>query len=169
MKKKRRNIGGNIKNFRELKELTREQMAHDLNLSVSAYGNIERNQTDLTISRILKIADILEVDVSQILNFDTSHVFKIEHNDILNTGKHPQTEYYSPANEYRDKYIKMLEAENEQLKAFLKEKYRISTDQAKAPFLVGLIGDRGEEKTNIDKDKWCEACGSVLVRRDLGV
>ena len=52
METKQLNIGDNVKKFRELKGFTREQMADYLNLSVSAYGNIERNKTDLPISRI---------------------------------------------------------------------------------------------------------------------
>lgn len=153
MKKKQVNIGANIRNFRELKGLTREQMAHDLNLSVSAYGNIERNQTDLTISRIQQIAEILEVEMSQILNFDASQVFNIEHNDVFNARAHSKTEYHSPSDEYRDKYIKMLEAENEQLKAFLKEKYQISAGQAKVLFFESYINERAEEGKKTKKEE----------------
>lgn len=112
--KKPLNIGGNIKNFRELKGVTREQMADYLDLSVSAYGNIERNKTDLTISRIQQIAEILEVEISQILNFDVSQVFNIEHNDVIQ-GSYSKIEH-NYADEYREKYIKMLEAEIEKLK-----------------------------------------------------
>ena len=50
------NIGDNIKKFRELKNITREQMASDLEMSLSNYSKIERNEIDLTISRIQKIA-----------------------------------------------------------------------------------------------------------------
>lgn len=119
-KKKALNIGDNIKNFRELKGITREQMADFLNLSVSAYGNIERNKTDLTISRIQQIAEIIEIDMSQILNFDISQVFNIEHNDVIQ-GSHSKIEN-NYADEYREKYIKLLEAENERLKKLLEEK-----------------------------------------------
>jgi transcriptional regulator with XRE-family HTH domain len=145
MKKKETNIGGNIRNFRELKGLTREQMAHDLNLSVSAYGNIERNQTDLKISRIQQIAEILGVEMSQILNFDASQVFNIEHNDVFNTGANSKTEYHSHPDEYKDKYIKKLEEENEQMKAIL-EKYKISAIKTKTPFFESLITEWVEEE-----------------------
>src|SRR5690606_9710006 len=158
MKKKQVNIGANIRNFRELKGFTREQMAHDLNLSISAYGNIERNQTDLTISRIQQIAEILEVDMSQILNFDASQVFNIEHNDVFNTGAHSKTEYHSHSDEYRDKYIKMLEAENEQLKMLLKEKYseeiyKISAIRGKTPLFERLIKEWAKDEKKAEEDK----------------
>ncbi len=71
------NLGDNIKKFRELKNLTREQIASDLKMSLSNYSKIERGEIDLTISRILEIANILEVDMSQILNFDATNIFNI--------------------------------------------------------------------------------------------
>lgn len=120
MKKEEVNIGGNIRNFRELKGLTREQMADFLHLSVSAYGNIERNQTDLTVSRIQQIAEILEVDMSQILNFDTSQIFNIKHNDVIQ-GANSKVEQHNYSNNYMEKYIKILEAENERLRKIVGE------------------------------------------------
>lgn len=114
------NIGDNVKKFRELKGFTREQMADYLNLSVSAYGNIERNITDLTISRIRQIAEILEVEMAQILNFDASQVFNISHNEVIQ-GTNSKVENHNYTDEYREKYIKMLEVENEKLKKILGE------------------------------------------------
>ncbi|PZR20513.1 MAG: hypothetical protein DI539_10705 [Flavobacterium psychrophilum] len=115
MEAKTLNIGDNIKKFRELKGFTREQMADYLDLSVSAYGNIERNKTDLTISRVQQIAEILEVEMAQILNFDASQVFNIAHNEVIQ-GTNSKVEHHNYADEYREKYIKLLEAENERLR-----------------------------------------------------
>ncbi|MDR0803198.1 helix-turn-helix transcriptional regulator, partial [Fluviicola sp.] len=60
-------IGENIRKFRELKNLTRNEMADRLHLSLSAYGKIERGDVDLTISRANEIAQILSVDLPQLL------------------------------------------------------------------------------------------------------
>ena len=70
-------IGENIKKFRELKNLTREQMASELELSLSGYSKIERDEVDLTISRVQQIAEVLQVELSQILNFDATQIFNI--------------------------------------------------------------------------------------------
>lgn len=113
-------IGGNIKKFRELKGLTREEMADSLDLSVSAYGNIERNKTDLTISRVQQIAEILEVEMSQVLNFDASQIFNIEHNDVIQ-GANSKVEHHNYADEYREKYIQLLEKEVERLQKIVGE------------------------------------------------
>lgn len=78
-------IYANIKSFRELKHITREQMASDLNMSLSGYAKIERGEVDVPISRLYEIAQILEVDVQQILDFDVAQVFNygatINYND----------------------------------------------------------------------------------------
>ncbi|CAM3285696.1 HTH cro/C1-type domain-containing protein [Flavobacterium longum] len=115
MEAKQLNIGDNVKKFRELKGFTREQMADYLNLSVSAYGNIERNKTDLTVSRIQQIAEILEVDLAQTLNFDASQVFNITHNEVIQ-GMHSKVENHNHPDEYKEKYIKMMENEIARLK-----------------------------------------------------
>ena len=60
------------------------------------------------------LADILEVDVSQILNFDASKIFNIKDYGVANVDIQSQTNNYSDP--YKDKYIKILEAEVERLK-----------------------------------------------------
>lgn len=113
-------LGDNIKKFRELKNITREQMAADLNMSLSGYSKIERDEVDLTISRIQQIAQVLEVDISQILNFDATQIFNITNNQLVQ-GFGSRVENHNHSDEYREKYIKMLESENERLKKLVKE------------------------------------------------
>lgn len=43
------------------RNLTQEQMGEKLNISTSAYCKIEYGETDLTLQRLLKIADILKI------------------------------------------------------------------------------------------------------------
>lgn len=117
MEAQKLNIGENIKKFRELKNLTREEVADRLDLSVSAYGKIERNETDVTVSRIQQIAEILQVEISQILNFDVSQIFNISNNHLVQSNIGPKAEnMHFHGDDYREKYIKILEAENERLK-----------------------------------------------------
>ncbi len=68
----------NIKKIRELKNITREFLAGELGMSTSGYGKIERGEVDLNISKLFKIAKILDVSVSFIFKFDVDTVF----NDI---------------------------------------------------------------------------------------
>ena len=64
------NIYKNIKNFRELKNISREEIANLLGMTVSGYSKIERGEVDLSISKLYKIASILNIEVDLILNFN---------------------------------------------------------------------------------------------------
>ena len=74
----------NIKKFRELKNLTRENLADQLDMSLSGYSKLERGEVDLTITKLYRISEILEVSVSQILNFDASQIFNINNSTGAN-------------------------------------------------------------------------------------
>lgn len=117
-----KNIGDNIKKFRELKNITREQMASDLEMSLSGYSKIERNEIDLTLSRIQKIAQILDIDISQILNFDASQIFNVSHNNMVQGLGAKAENMHFHTDDYKEKYIKVLEAEIIRLKKIAKEK-----------------------------------------------
>ena len=113
-------IYNNIKKFRELKSTTRESMAHELGLSLSGYSKLERGEVDITISKIYKIAEILKISVEQILNFDASQIFNVTNNQqFQGLGSQADTiNFYE--DDYKEKYIKMLELEVERLKKELK-------------------------------------------------
>lgn len=66
----------NIKKIRELKNLTREYVADELKMSTSGYGKIERGEVDITISKLVKIAKVLDVSIEFIFKFDVSTFFK---------------------------------------------------------------------------------------------
>lgn len=57
-------IGNIIKSVRISKCLTKNDMALELNISVRTYNNIESCKTDITISKLKKIAELLSCDVS---------------------------------------------------------------------------------------------------------
>jgi len=71
----------NIKKIRELKNLTRDYVAAELEMSTSGYGKIERGEIDLTVSKLYKIASILNVSITDLLFFDVSNFFKNDLNE----------------------------------------------------------------------------------------
>ena len=103
----------NIKKFRELKDITREDLADKLEMSLSGYSKLERGEVDITLTKLYRIADILEVSVSQILDFDASQIFNIKDYGVANVDIKSQTNNYN--DEYKDKYIKLLESAVERL------------------------------------------------------
>jgi len=68
-------VGNNIKKFRELKNLTQEYMANQLEMSQAGYGKIERGETDISLSKIDAIAKVLEVTIYDILEFNEKMTF----------------------------------------------------------------------------------------------
>jgi transcriptional regulator with XRE-family HTH domain len=67
----------NIRKIRELKNLTREFVAAELNMSSSGYGKIERGDVDLTVSKLIEISKVLEVSIEFIFKFDISIFFNL--------------------------------------------------------------------------------------------
>ncbi|OOR90775.1 helix-turn-helix domain-containing protein [Moraxella bovis] len=80
-----------IKDIRETKGFTQEEIAHALKISPSGYSKIERGETRINIDRLQQIADILEVNIFDLIP-------NKEHNIIyeLNGGYNNfQGNYYS--------------------------------------------------------------------------
>jgi transcriptional regulator with XRE-family HTH domain len=76
------NIGSNIKQIRELKNYSQEYMARELEISQPAYARIENGTVIPKIDRLQRIADILEIDISFLLN--TTNVFNLIFNATAN-------------------------------------------------------------------------------------
>lgn len=60
-----------IRENRKLKGFSHENMAGMLDMSVSAYNKLERNETTLSFERLLCITDALEIPLSEILDIKT--------------------------------------------------------------------------------------------------
>lgn len=99
-----------------MKNLTREFVASKVGLSTSGYSKIERGEVDLTISRIIDISKVLQIDVEKLLNFDVSQIFNVSNNNLVQgIGAKADTINFS-GDDYKEKYIQMLEEENKRLK-----------------------------------------------------
>jgi len=62
------NTGDKIRKIRLDKGFSQENMADMLGVSTTAYGDIERNKTELTISRATEIAKVLGVGIVDLLD-----------------------------------------------------------------------------------------------------
>lgn len=111
-----KNVGQTIKKIRELKEMTREHVSDKLGIGVSGLAKIERGESEITISKLYTISEILGVGIHELLEFDVNKVFNISNNNIVQgTGAEEVTlnNHLSP---HTEKYIVILEKENERLK-----------------------------------------------------
>jgi transcriptional regulator with XRE-family HTH domain len=115
-------VAATIKRLRELKGITREVMASELELSLSGYSKIERGETELSLSKLYKISYILEVEVPKILNFDVSKVFNISNNNVVQGAGADEPHFHHQVSQHTEKYIALLEAENARLQEVLGKK-----------------------------------------------
>lgn len=113
-----------IAEIRSKKGFSYENMAHDLDLSTSAYRKIETGETKLTVERLVDISKILETPLNELLDTDSQKNFNQENNDNASgfQGFDYKTYYeYSEVSkkliEVYEQQIKDLKAEIEQLKS----------------------------------------------------
>jgi len=65
-------LANRIKNIREAKNLTQEDVANLMEISASAYGKKERNANKITFENLLKIAKDLDVSILFLLDTNSS-------------------------------------------------------------------------------------------------
>jgi transcriptional regulator with XRE-family HTH domain len=67
-----------IRQLRLQKGLSQENMADMLNLSTTAYGDLERGRTELTFSRLENIARLLDITLPALLGLETATMSETE-------------------------------------------------------------------------------------------
>jgi len=68
-------IGHRIKKLREMRNLTQEHLAEKLGISVSGFSRIERDEVKVSGERLIRIAELLEVSVDELLRFGDGLIF----------------------------------------------------------------------------------------------
>jgi XRE family transcriptional regulator, regulator of sulfur utilization len=63
-------IGEKIRHIRELKGFSQENLAKEIQLSITAYGDIERGKTSPDLIRLEQIAKVLGVKLKDLINFE---------------------------------------------------------------------------------------------------
>lgn len=119
-------IGKKIKHLRELRSLTQEEMADLLHMSQANYSKIERDEIEVKMSRLEEISKILNIDLTDLINFDEHNFFVIQNNDTItgisgtinNHYQHSVTDKERVL--YEDK-IRLLEEKIQMLEAQLKQ------------------------------------------------
>lgn len=68
-------IGNKILKIRELKNIPPKDMAERLNITVSGYQKIERDEVSINMERLEEISSIFEMRPEDVLTFDEKAVF----------------------------------------------------------------------------------------------
>ena len=111
-----------IKDIRSNKGYSHEYMAFELGISQVAYSKLEKLETKLSVERLYKIAEILEVKVGEILDIAPNNQFNQTTREN-STGYLQQIENFYQEN--KDVYEKLINAKDEQialLKSLLEKK-----------------------------------------------
>lgn len=80
-------LGKKLKAIRLFKGFTQEGLAIDAGFSIATYGRIERDETDITITDLEKIAKVLSVTVIEILTYNTNFQSEIDKLKKILEGK----------------------------------------------------------------------------------
>ncbi|WP_113636945.1 helix-turn-helix domain-containing protein [Nubsella zeaxanthinifaciens] len=67
-----KNIGQIIREIRQLKRKSQNEVAFEMEMSQAAYSKIERGKTEIKASQLYKLADILHVSIHDLLPPDRS-------------------------------------------------------------------------------------------------
>ncbi len=76
-----------IKATRLLKGWTQEDAARELGIAVSSYAKIERGESDVHVSRLVQIAHVFEIKLSELLELNEHTAFNVLEN-CINYGNH---------------------------------------------------------------------------------
>jgi len=115
-----------IKQLRSAKEYTQPEMADKLGMSLKAYQNFENGITKLDYDRLKSVAQILDVDVEDLINAEDAGVFiaEIKNNSVGYNGSSVTIHNPESQNE-KELFEKIIAAKDEQIKALtsINEKY----------------------------------------------
>jgi transcriptional regulator with XRE-family HTH domain len=128
-------VNEKIKLIREAKNLTQEQVAEKLGMCVNSYGDIERGERDIKLSRLEKIAELFEMKASELLDLTDKTVLNINLNKKYK-GDNKVNVYFSSDSELeksrliielKDKELAMQQRENENLREQVLQLKEINT------------------------------------------
>lgn len=126
-------INEKIRLVREAKGLTQEQVAEKLEISRNSYGDIERGDSDVKLSKLEKIAELFEMQLSELVDLSDKGTININFPNQQNKTNHQNNVYIGShstelkeqmlINEFKEKeiallkrIIELMEAKSEELK-----------------------------------------------------
>tara|TARA_R110002072_G_scaffold303031_1_gene491524 strand:- start:25519 stop:25905 length:387 start_codon:yes stop_codon:yes gene_type:complete len=108
-------VGSRIRKFREEKGVAQENMADLLEITQSNYGRLEKDDKRLSVPKVQKISEALNISISQIFNEQSSKV--IHQNNNESPSAYNVENLYQDNKEVYDKLDVSLEQQIEQLKS----------------------------------------------------
>ncbi len=119
-------VGKNIERIRKERGLTTKKVADELKLTEVAYRNIEWGISETSLKRLLQIAQVLQINYTQVLEGNSSQVVNYNNNNgtsnVFTQSNHYPKEGYLLAIAEQKEQITFLRQQNRELTAALKNK-----------------------------------------------
>lgn len=147
------NIGENIKRLRRERELTQEQLAEVLNVSITAVSKWERNETYPDITLLFPLAHYFGVSLDELMGYDREHVEQ----DISDAVK-----------KYRELYsMRNIEEKRREAREFITETYKKYPNDYRvmSSYMWNVGGDYADNDPNVileHKDEFRKICERLL-------
>ncbi len=87
-------VNEKIKLVREAKGFTQEQVAEKLQMSKNGYGDIERGATDPKLSKLEKIAEVFNMELSELVDLTDKGTVNVNFSNQKHTKFHHQNHIY---------------------------------------------------------------------------
>ena len=104
-----------IKRIREDHNMSREEMANQLNMSLSGYAKIERGEVELTITRLAQIGDIVGYTATELIEMGESNTLSVPRRSSPTSGESVNGKPSTAVSD-KDLYIEFLEQRIHELK-----------------------------------------------------
>jgi transcriptional regulator with XRE-family HTH domain len=75
---KTKEIVTNIRKIREFRNYTQDYLAAKLKISQNAYSKIELGYSSITLNRLVEIAEILEIDLVDLVCHDSENAIQLK-------------------------------------------------------------------------------------------
>jgi transcriptional regulator with XRE-family HTH domain len=115
----------NIKFLRQFRNLSQQQMAKKLDMTLNGYAKIEQGKVDINLSRLKQIAEIFGVKLEQLVGLNDKNVFNFIENCHHLTSFHNEQSLHNTNNQttYKHELEKanlIIEQKDKEI-AYLKE------------------------------------------------
>lgn len=114
-------IHSKIRNIREIKNMTREFVAAELDVTPRTISDIESGATKITLERLVHLCNIFNCSLHEILEFNASNFFTITVNQQKgNNGNNINNQQINNDTKYLELIVKTFEEQISLLKEELK-------------------------------------------------
>ena len=100
-------INEKIRQLREQHQLSKENMAYKLCISVTGYGKIERGEVRSNLSRLEQISEVFNMDICELLSMGGAE--KVYFNNTVTESSNSNNFLFAIGNENLEKTIQQLQ------------------------------------------------------------